>query len=573
MTAATSPIPLVVDQFVFNPIVASYAIVGSADVPSETTAIHTLALVPDGVQLDSVHETYYVEVHVAHLEVPSGPTMRTGNAGVSTEETLLHFNGALDFGGIDLTLTAFGLDPSNSFTLSASYLETTLSAGMGFLSDHPDYAFGSASIAVRLYPDGSAVAVAPTGEVAVTPPTAPDASTLAGVRFRRSNTRLSLSYGLLSDFTVISLPTGMGYTENSASERLENAFSLSGQRLNAALEPYSDDYSYAPGPDLYVMEESKPVLFQSASISWNVPTGTFGFYQTAHPSYVREDALAAIEASPVPSELKLKRSNEHYYRTLQMTGNPAGYIETGSNGDAQLEVSIAFAPASFTTHFPYDTTIAYTFGGGMEIVKDRVRAGASALTGVSLLTVPYAQGCTADGCATPGSGPSSAVTVDLGGGHLLFTADGGLVGFGAIDPGSSPDYLFWGAIASGPLSGAFAHTTTPFAEGTFHMPGHFLRGQDNTAPSDEDGPGVILFSGFDANDPATIERPATNAYLYGLTRLRGHQPPRAVRRRRALGLLHRGQGGQLHPHRPVQILCSPRRGDRHSRSRTGLFPE
>jgi hypothetical protein len=510
------PVPLVTSAFAFSPLVPSHDLDGLELLPVELALAHKLELVPDGVQLDPVNATYYVEVTVTHLEVPLTSTDRIGNLVASSAETLLHLNGDLDFGGIPVVLLAMGVDPSTSYSPSATYLETVLSAGEGFLADHPGYLFGPGPITLRLFADGSAQAISPTPEVSVTPPTTPDQSLVNGVLFGRSNTRLSLSFGLLSDF-LVRLPAGMGFTEDATSHRLENTLALPGQRLDANLEPFSNDYSYSTGVPLFVMEESKPVLFESFSIGWNVTLGRFDVFQQADPRYVREDELAAIEAAPVPAAEKRKRSNEHYYRTVTRTGNDWIYVQAGDREDALIEGSFFFNAGSFVSHFPYGVGIQYDFGGFMEFVDDQVVVGSSALSGVFELAVPYAQGCTDGDCGGAGTGPTSGMAINLGGGNLLFTPDGGLVGSGPIDLATYPDFLEWGAIQTGPLAGSFAHTTTNFFTGTFHMSGHFLRGADNTALSDEDGAAVIHYTGFDAVNPATVERPGTNGYLLGLT--------------------------------------------------------
>ena len=49
------------------------------------------------------------------------------------------------------------------------------------------------------------------------------------------------------------------------------------------------------------------------------------------------------------------------------------------------------------------------------------------------------------------------------------------------------------------------------------MPGAFLAGRDNPSANNDDGPGVILFTGIAATNLNRIERPLTPTYAQGFS--------------------------------------------------------
>ena len=72
--------------------------------------------------------------------------------------------------------------------------------------------------------------------------------------------------------------------------------------------------------------------------------------------------------------------------------------------------------------------------------------------------------------------------------------------------------LQWGYINS-PVS--YAQQAFTFNEAGFHMPGLFLRGDQNLLPAIQ-GPATILYTGFAVSNLSVFERPLSAGYSAGL---------------------------------------------------------
>jgi len=99
-----------------------------------------------------------------------------------------------------------------------------------------------------------------------------------------------------------------------------------------------------------------------------------------------------------------------------------------------------------------------------------------------------------------------------------FSRDGGLL---AAGPTIGTVTLRWGYA---PVPGAYAQQASNFTTAAVHMPGSFLRGDQNTTSSDH-GPATILFSGINATNLAQIERPLTAGYQDGFADYAGLEFP------------------------------------------------
>ena len=471
---------------------------------------HALDLVPDGVQLDSVNELYYAVVTLSHVEVPSTSTEKPANTEETGDDRLMHFNGTLFWDGIETTLEDFNNDPASGATWSASYVSASLKGAAGYITGQGGYTWQSASPDIRLLADGSAYVVSGAA-VSVTPPSTPDMGTAGVMRIKRDLLQLDPVNGLTGNLFVY-LPTGMGWAPSATLNNFQPTVSFNSQVFTQALQPVTDSYTYSTGSPLFVMEETKPLAFEASSISLTLSTGQVEANPAGNLSYVRADELFYLEAAPVPAEMRIKRSNEQYYRAASTVGTASSIrVDSGASGEALLSVDVDFGPGDFRTHFPYDTRIGF-LSGYLNIVEDLVDVEVSSLWGLDVLATRYNQACTGDACAA--GAMLQEVRMFSASDRLLFTRDGGLVTDGPIDTSSTPDWLAWGFIDS---VGGFHHETSPFSGSSFHMPGHFIRGDQNTTPDPQQGPSVILYSGFLATDPAVVERPATAAYLLGLT--------------------------------------------------------
>ncbi|HKJ91418.1 MAG TPA: hypothetical protein VJ960_09825, partial [Oceanipulchritudo sp.] len=506
-------IPLVDSRITVNEAVDSHDS-NWIDFPYEETVNHSLEIVPDGVQLDSVNEIYFVRVTVSHIENPVTSTEWVfGNLLDSADTQLMHFNGSLFFDTTETTLLDFSNDPADLASWTPSYVTGQLADAGGFLTGSPGYTYSGATPTIRLEPDGTARVVTPSSAVSLTPPASPDMDAIAGIRFKRENLILDhgTSTGLEGAMTVY-LPTGMGWAPNATQHAFAGTLAFPGTAFAQGLQPQGNSYSFSTGSPIHVMEETKPLGYEVNSITWDVTGGVVQTAGTGTVSYLREDELAALESAPVAAEEQVKRSNEQYYRGVGTLANATILVEPGAAGEALLTTEINFSGSAFRSHFPYDIEISHSFGF-LALKRDLVDVDASYLDGLDVLSIHYNQACVDDACGT--GTMMQEMRMVSGADRFRFTTDGGLVTTGPVQTAASvPDTLAWGHINTLAVPD-YHHQTSAFSEAGFHMPGHFIRGDENTGPSSDQGPGVILYSGFLAADPTQKERPGNPAYTAG----------------------------------------------------------
>ena len=497
-------VPLVSSNLVFYDAITNHNYLLVIPIFNFQPGQHTLDIQP-AVQLDSVNKTYYLTVALSHTNNPVSGQIVTANRLTTTTNELLHFDGNLVFGTVGTTLSSLaGAPPAN--TPSGGVIPTTLNSAGGFVTAQSDHTYASGgSLNVNLQPNGDAIVTA--GSVVLNAPS-PDNGGLAGVNFRRGPVTLSAS-GASGDLTV-TLPTGFGYRLNDISNLVVSAYlPFSSVALNASLAPGSD-LTYLPGTTIYAAEESKPVWLIADRIIWHVNSGKFDIPTVASGGlYVCADEYAYLQSvsnSLVnPPAMGDKRSNDKYWLALNnLNSTPSIRPDAGSN--ALLTASFVFNPGGFRAHFPYDTPLQWTGAGSMEVVDDLVVPGAlSALTGVTTVAVPYTRDCPDCGGGSSGFGTPAIAPA---GGVLNFTLDGGLI---ATGPTTATVNLQWGYI----LGLDFAQQSFGFTSAVFHMPGVFLRGDQNLL-SDEQGPTTILYTGFAGTNLNYAERPLSAGYSAGL---------------------------------------------------------
>jgi hypothetical protein len=484
------------------------------DFPYEETVNHALEIVPDAVQLDSVNEVYYVRVTVSHIEDPVTSTeWAYGNRVDSADTQLMHFNGSLFFDNTETTLLDFSNDPAGLASWTPAYVTGQLADAEGVLTGSPGYTYSGAGPTIRLEPDGTARVVTPSSAVSLSPPASPDMDAAAGIRFKRQGLTLDhgASTGLEGSLTVY-LPTGMGWAPTANQHAFDGTLTFPGTAFTQDLQPQQNSYSFSTGSPIHVVEETKPLGYEANTITWEVTNGLVQTAATGTVSYLREDELAALESAPVTAGEQIKRSNEQYYRGVGTLANTTILVEPGASGEALLTAEINFNSSAFRSHFPYDVGISHTLGF-MALKRDLVDVDASYLDGLNVLSINYNQACVGDDCGT-GTLMQEMRMVSAAD-RFRFTTDGGLVTTGPVQTAPSiPDTLAWGYINTLAVPD-YHHQTSAFGEAGFHMPGHFIRGDENTGPSSNQGPGVILYSGHVASDPTQKERPGTPAYAVG----------------------------------------------------------
>jgi hypothetical protein len=471
--------------------------------PSFQGASHTLDIQPAG-QLDSVNKTFYLTVSLSHTNnLVTQQVLAANSQGTSTNE-LLHFNGNLFFGSIGTTLNGLGAPAPLASPPGAGFIPTTLNGASGFVTGKTDHTYASAvALNASLDPAGNAFVTA--GSVTLNGPV-PDTDSIAGVNFQRGPVTLTAG-GASSDVTV-TLPTGLGYRLNDTNSLVLTSFvPFTSVALTSGLIPNSD-LTFLPAVPIYAVEESKPVWLQTDRILWHVtagrfdlpPTGPGAIYVRAlHYAYLQSVSNLLVD----PPNMGDKRSNDKYW--LELTGlAQAPSIRPDAGSNALLTTQFTFSSGGFRTHFPYDTLIQWGGAGSMKVADDLAVAGSGSLNGATQVGVTFTRDC--PGCGA-GSSSSLTPTITITNGQFTFTPDGGLVAAGTLTPFD----LQWGYISS---VSDFAQTAKQFSDAAFHMPGVFLRGDQNTLPAVQ-RPTTLLYTGFKAANLSVVERPLSAGYSQG----------------------------------------------------------
>jgi hypothetical protein len=505
------PVALKANSTVINESTFSYEPGSSSPVlPRVRTRVHNLAIEPAG-QLDSVNQTYYLQVTISHTNQTGQPAL-VGNTANSTTERLLHFNGRLYFSSIETTFSSLASDSAPG-SLGSGFINTTLTVNnnSGVVTGNPNHTYGSgAALSVRLRANGNAELSA--GSVALNAPV-PDVGSVNNIVVTRGPITLSTA-GARANLTV-NLPTGFSYTTNAATlqtlRRHESTLDFANVPLTQALAPASN-LSYAPGPPIFSSEETKPLWIASWTLDWNVGAGAISPAGTNvwlfHTRFFENYLQFVNSALTVdPATMSFKRDNSGYYQFVH-TGsltNPVT-VFANSKGVAEITLTAQFNNGDFRTHFPYDTRVVWTNGGTLRVERDLGVPGTnSALEGVASVAVPYTTTC--PGC---NSAPlTNYPTLLPAGQRLRFTRDGGLVADGPLSPSHT---LSWGYI---PVAGDFAQRVLSFTNAALHVPGHFVRGDHNLQPDDQ-GASTILLSGVASTNGNYYERPISSGYLLGL---------------------------------------------------------
>ena len=501
-------IPLKNNSTNFVHPVPSYTVGAPNNYAVFATSSDALLVEPAG-QIDSVSNAYYVVVQMSCDNGPGQPLVTAQTQRTSTSQ-LLHFNGHLFFGAIDTTFGSINNVPGAG-VISPGYLSTTLGvdANSGAVVGDATHYYGSgAALDVRLYQDGHAALN--SGAVTLNSASSPDWGTEANVRFQRGPITLN-SGGGYCDFTAI-LPNGFGYRLSDISSKIIfSQILFATVSLTPALAPLPSALTFNPGVPIYSCEESKPLWIQSSTITWRTVAGHFDV-PPAGPEvqYVRHAEYAYLTSVSNtladPPSMGWKRSNERFFDYANGIVDTVLDLAADANSNAVMSATFQFGSGQFRAHFPYDTEFDWTGAGSMKVSSDLVVGGAiSTLNGALPVTVPYSAGC--PGCSAGLSNVHTA-TVASGDGLFYFSRDGGLL---AAGPTIGTVNLQWGYA---PVPGAYAQQALSFTAAAVHMPGSFLRGDQNTTSSDH-APATILFSGINATNLGQIERPLTAGYQNG----------------------------------------------------------
>jgi hypothetical protein len=495
-------VPLVFNSQAFLEPVPNYIVPFFAG-PAFVTGSRTLEVVPAG-QLDSVGKTYYLTVTIGHTNNPSSGQVITANSLLTSTNRLLDFNGTLRFGAIATTMDGLvGAPPVNP--PAGGFISTTLGSVSGTINSSPSHSYSGGPVIVNLNSAGTAFVTG--GSVAVSAPV-PDADAVAGVRFQRGP--ITMNSGGANATVRVTLPTGFGYrTNNINSPVLYSQIQFGSTPLNGSLNP-SVDLTFMPGVTIYAAEEAKPSWLVTDRIVWFVSAGRFETAPILQQAiYVRADEYALLQSVSNnlvdPPTMGDKRSNEKYWLQLAGLSTPAT-VNASAQSNALLTTEFKFNPGGFRTHFPYNSTIQFTAGGNMNVKDDLVVPGTSSqLDGVNTVATRYSRDC--EDCGGAGAGLGSPA-INPTNSALQFTRDGGLVAGG---PTLATVNLQWGFIGS---LNDYAQQARQFNQAAYHMPGAFVRGDQNLLPRIH-GPTTILYSGFAVSNLTLIERPGSAAYAQG----------------------------------------------------------
>lgn len=420
---------------------------------------------------------------------------------------LLYFSGDVQFGPVNATITDFADDPTPGLPVAGGLLATVDLPPVTALQGLPGFSLINVfGLPVELLPTG--VAVVQDGfSVPITPSATPDVGTVNGVSFIRETQTLD-STGAHAYCTVV-LPTGFGVAAAPNLRRLIAKVPVGIVMLDGSLNPVGP-VVLPPGnidaAKFYAVHEDLPETFVCGGITWDVAGGAFSL-QPSDTHYVRQvemDALDALPQTPETLAAKIRPSNDLLYRYPGSGAGSAVVIQVDALGRAVLaSVQLDLPPSSYTTHFPYGSTVTWTQPSALVITDGAIDTTQSSLMGVDDLTVTVGvSGRTSPSIATP-----DTYTFTPSQGVLFFTPDGGLRAEGAVGPAT----LRWGS-ADGI---DFAQVVMGFTAAGAHVTGVVLRG--GLATTDDDNrPGELLLTGFSQpGQPDYVERPGSPLYNAG----------------------------------------------------------
>lgn len=502
-------IPLQQSTFEFNQNIATFdeaTFVGEMMTrprrPATNSAARLLDLRPVN-QLLSRSRTYSVQVTVGHFESPGDAFPTAGDTLALAATRLLDFNGTLGFAGTSGTFTSIAAPGPQVGGLGANNVLTSLRIDQQSGS-FQGLTFGNGTeLAVRLFDSG--IAQLDSGSLA-----------LSGIGFPvnpgaigYSLEGLSVTPAAISGTVRLKLPSGLGVATDSLTRIHEPDVTFPGVVLNAQLRPVAATLSSPL--TRWAAEESKPFIFESSALHWDVAAARLRFTATGNIVAVRAQAYAALLADvSLNANDRTKRSNDGYYNGLNAVTSAELVVTTDpANGSARLTCEVALGGSLYFAHFPLNALIG-TSGGGQRIVIDQVDPTFGGLSGVDSVSLGYRRDCPDGGCDDPVG--AQTLFFNPASNQLKFTRDGGLAASGTLN---APHTLQWGWVAS---ANDFAQSAGAFTAAGFHASGLFLpfSEQGGVAVPATDQPARLLYTGVSPTAPNTVERPGGNAYKTGL---------------------------------------------------------
>ena len=467
--------------------------------PSSVLSNRVLELVPSG-QLESRSHTYSLEVSVGHYD-SAGAGFPIGGNKIQTANTrLLDFKGTIAFAGTEGTFTSTTTPAPQADSLGPDYVLTSLRINNNSGSFN-GMVFGNGDpLQVELRDDG--VATLASGFISMNGTGLPQNP--GGIFYTIQS--LIATPSDMTGTVNMQLPSGLSTGPDAVTRIHEPNIFFFNVGLDPVFKPL--DATLVDTQLRWVAEESKPFIFEVASMAWDVDEDRIRLAPTGSAVYVRGkfyDTL--LNDTLVPAAQRFKLGNDAYYWKMQGIVSTEVLVEPHpQNGSALMTCDVDLGGSLYRGHFPYNALISAS-KGSQRIVQDLVDPSFGGLTGANSVQVLYARDCPDGDCG--GVAGMENLTLLLDNDELKFTRDGGLSGSGVMD---APVTLNWGWISN---VGDFAQSAESFLEGGFLASGAFLSGGEYNGDAARQ-PARLLLTGIDPAQTDVLERPGTQAYTAGL---------------------------------------------------------
>ena len=511
-------VPLANDGIVTTSFTRSAFNAVTPNTPHLVSGLRTVAFSPAG-QLDSANRTFRIAVKFEHLETPSTSTYRdNGTSSQAPLQRLLHFNGRLLFGGITAVFDSLTNTPVPG-SLGANFINTTINPPSAAISGFPNYSVAAGvDLGVRLESDGDAVVTSGSRDIAVDGG-GDVGATYGGILVTYPDAYLYQS-GAYTDSTVVHLPQGLGYTGNAATAagRYSSKMTLAARALTNDFK-HSGTLTLATPATAGIFDEARPILYTVSQFSLT-QSGMIGF-TTSAASWVHKGACNDLDLNQASGnhgtpDMQFRLTNDGYLRQARISSPRTLSFIAAADGSARMRAGqLDVGPGSYQTHFPKETTVAWSGSGQIKITEGDIDP-ASILDGASTLVVSYDGSCESDACGPPPGSAVQSVTLTPLFGKFGFTADGGI----HADASMAPADLRWGIRGDG----STAHRTDDFTAAAFHAPGNQLYQSGNpfaatsgpfTTKASVLSPGSLLLAGYNPSSHTSPVYPGTSGYTNG----------------------------------------------------------
>lgn len=538
LNAPPGTVPAETQRVIATPVAVASYVNSTPRFPASVSLPNTtLPVIPADWSQITPLQKFKLEVQLVHGEQNGSEASETTNL-TTPEKVITRLSGKMSFGNIDAKISGLignigepGAPYPQADAANPGWFKSKIfvPTGRGTLPNKPGATWGGQTYFVRYQPaTGDLVFIGdvsnPPAFAGVSLTTEAITGVVGNVRFKHnlmdtSNYVWLESTGARGPLKVY-YPAGFGVATTERSRLLKGSFVTSAQPLDSFLRPTAATITI-PGP-FWAVEETKPLRFPTASLSWLVGSGRFDFTASSPPIYVRKLENERLLAAPVDGSMKTKPSNDLIYSTVTAVGN-GGLIKVvaASDQSARLECELELGGwnSNNVAHFPHGASVAYS-SGYLKIDGDLIHAS-SRLNDIYTINTPVGSGC-AD-CGNPvfletkllelipqNASPEAA--------QATFTADGGIQFQGRLaeDNLATAQDIKWGKFGVG--LNDYAHRVNGVSQAGFFQPGTFLRGDRVVGgTSSANRPAHLLLAGAaTAADGNQEAQPGTTAYTNGV---------------------------------------------------------